>query len=82
MRKLSFSESFDKSFSAIRDICLKKRILLKIKQLKLRAPIGKKLKDYPYWSLRIGKFRVVYLIQGQDIFVIDILERKKDYRNL
>jgi mRNA-degrading endonuclease RelE of RelBE toxin-antitoxin system len=42
---------------------VQKRLWNKIQELKERAPIGKKLKGNPYWSLRIHGFRIIYLLK-------------------
>lgn len=84
MFKLIFKEQFEKSFSKISDLIVKKQIWKKVQQLKDRAPIGKKLVGHPYWSIHIGRFRVLYVLhnRSQEIELVDVLERKKDYREL
>ena len=82
MFDLIFSEKFEKAFSKLKDSSIKKRIWSKVSELEKRAPIGKKLKGNPYWSLRINKFRIIYLLEGTQVILIDILERKKDYRGV
>ncbi|VVB51184.1 Uncharacterised protein [uncultured archaeon] len=46
------------------------------------APIGKKLVGNPYWSIHIGKYRVIYIFHkhSSEIEIIDLLSRKHDYR--
>ena len=82
MNSILFSETFDKSFSKIKNKETKKQIWKKILELESRAPLGKKLKGNPYWSIHIGRFRVIYELQGQTIKIADILERKHDYKEL
>ena len=82
MYKLSFSEQFNRSFSKIKDKVLRKQIWTKILDLEEKAPLGKKLKGNAYWSIHINIFRVIYIIQGSKILILDILYRKKDYRDL
>jgi mRNA-degrading endonuclease RelE of RelBE toxin-antitoxin system len=79
---LILSEQFDKSFSKIKDCVIQRQIWLKITELETRAPIGKKLKGNPYWSIHVNKYRVIYLLEGNQITVADILQRKNDYREL
>ncbi len=55
MYTLIFTEQFDKSFTKVRDRQVKKQIWNKILQLEERAPLGKKLKSKPYWSVHVGK---------------------------
>ena len=82
MFDLIFSEQFDKSFSKIRDMKSQQQIWKKILELESRAPIGKKLKGNPYWSIHIGRYRVIYELKGNQIGLADILERKNDYREI
>jgi mRNA-degrading endonuclease RelE of RelBE toxin-antitoxin system len=84
MYKLIFRKSFDESFSSFKDKIVQKQIFKKIQQLKIRVPIGKKVKGYPYWSLRVGDFRIIYKINKSSSVVelLDILSRKRDYREL
>ncbi len=82
MHTLIFTEEFDKSFSKIRDRIVQKQIWNKILELEERAPIGKKLKGNPYWSIHINKYRVIYELKGNQVTIADILLRKSDYREL
>ncbi len=84
MYELIIKEQFDKSFSAIKDNQVKRRIWKKVLELKTRAPIGKKLVGNPYWSIHIGKFRVIYIMHkhAREIELVDILPRKYNYREL
>lgn len=43
-------------------------------------PLRKTLKGY--WKLRIGDYRVVYLIEGQIVLIIGIRHRKEIYRTM
>ena len=82
MNTLLFTEQFEKSFSKIKDKKIKKQIWNKISQLEQRAPIGKKLKSNPYWSIHINRYRVIYQLEEKIITIIDLLERKHDYKQL
>ena len=82
MYTLIFTDQFDKSFSKIKDKNIKKQLWKKILELEKRAPIGKKLKGNPYWSIHISKFRIIYELKGNQVVVADILQRKFDYREL
>jgi mRNA-degrading endonuclease RelE of RelBE toxin-antitoxin system len=48
------------------------------------APMGKKLVGNPYWSIHIGKFRVIYIFHkhSYEIEIVDLLSRKHDYREI
>ena len=82
MFTLLFSEQFEKSFSKIDDKNLQKQIWRKIQELGQRAPIGKKLKGNPYWSIHINKYRVIYELKGNQVIIADILSRKFGYREV
>jgi mRNA-degrading endonuclease RelE of RelBE toxin-antitoxin system len=84
MYELIIKEQFDKSFSKIKDVKTKRQIWNKILELKTRAPIGKKLVGNPYWSIHIGKFRVIYVFHkhSQEIEIVDILSRKYEYMEI
>jgi|GEM_PF-1488099 len=82
--KLIFKEQFDKSLSGIKDKIIKQQIWRKVQYLKERAPIGKKLVGNPYWSIHVGKFRIIYVLHShfREIELVDVLERKHEYREL
>ncbi len=82
MNTLLFSEAFEKSFSKIKEKRDREQIWKKILELEQRAPLGKKLKGNPYWSIHIGRFRVIYVLEGTAVKLADILERKHDYREV
>ncbi len=46
--------------------------------------MGKRLVGYPYWSLHIGDYRVIYKIDNhfQTIELLTILTRKHNYKDL
>ncbi len=82
MNPLLFSEQFETSFSKLKDKRIRKQIWKKILQLEKRAPLGKKLKGNPYWSIHVNKYRVIYQMDGPGITIADILPRKRDYKGL
>ena len=80
---LSYKPSFYNDLEKkVKDRLIRKQIVNKTLELEKRAPIGKKLKNNPYWSIHIGDFRVIYEINGKNIDFLRILERKHDYREL
>ncbi len=83
MFTLIFKEQFDKSFSKIKNNSDKKQIWKKVQQLK-EHPFGKKLVGNPYWSIHVGKYRVLYVLHSHagEIEVVDILRRKHNYREI
>ena len=82
MFQIELTEQFDKNFSKIKDAGIRQQIYKKVCQLKDMAPLGKKLKGNPFWSVHIGRFRVIYVMRSTNITVIDVLERKKEYKEL
>ncbi len=81
MFKLLFRESFYNDLKRIRDTVLVRRIKDKVLELENHG-LGKKLAGNPYWSLRVGDCRIIYLLEGETIEVIKILKRKYGYREL
>jgi len=82
MFTLLFTEQFEKSFSKIDDKKLQKQIWNKIQELEQRAPIGKKLKGNPYWSIHVNKYRVIYELKGNQVIIADVIQRKFGYREV
>ena len=83
MFKLVFREAFSKSFKRL-EKSIQTQVKNKILKLKQNRFIGKKLSGYPYWSIHIGKFRVIYQVHQREmkIELIEILQRKHDYKEL
>jgi mRNA interferase RelE/StbE len=44
------------------------------------APLRKTLKGY--WKLRVGDYRVVYKIEGEEVWVLGIQHRKTVYEDI
>lgn len=46
--------------------------------------LGKKLIGNPYWSLRVGNYRVIYCIDENKkiIEILHVIPRKNDYREI
>ena len=82
MYNLIFSEQFEKSYSKIKDKAIKKQIWKKILELETRAPVGKKLKGNPFWSIHVNKYRIIYKIEGVKVIIADLLMRKHDYKEV
>lgn len=84
MYELEFTQEFNKSFSKIKDKEIRKQIYLKIQELKIRVPIGKKLTGHKIWRIRINKFRIVYEIKEKNkvVLLLTILERKRKYKEI
>ena len=65
---------------------LKKRIRNAIKTRHTTAPhqygepLRKTLKGY--WKLRVGDYRVVFKIKGNEIWILGIIHRKKVYEKI
>jgi addiction module RelE/StbE family toxin len=82
MNKIILSEQFEKSFDKIKDKTIIQQAWHKIQELKNRAPIGKKLKGHPFWSIRVNRYRIIYVIENDSIVILDIIQRKNDYREI
>ena len=82
MFSLILSEKFEHSFSHIKDKNIRKQIWKKVLELEKRAPLGKKLKGNPFWSIHINKYRVIYKLEDVEVIILDVLQRKHDYREM
>jgi mRNA-degrading endonuclease RelE of RelBE toxin-antitoxin system len=84
MYKLIFRDRFNSQFNKIKDKNFRKQIYLKILQLKIRCPLGKKLTNTNFWRIRIKNYRVVYEIFEfeKEVEIITILKRNKEYKDL
>jgi mRNA-degrading endonuclease RelE of RelBE toxin-antitoxin system len=83
MFELYYKPSFYKDLEdVVEDKTVRRQIIKKTLQLEFRAPIGKKLSGYPYWSIRVGGFRIIYRIEGRRIEFLRIFPRGHDYEEL
>jgi mRNA-degrading endonuclease RelE of RelBE toxin-antitoxin system len=82
MFNLFYREAFYKDLKKIKDKTIVNQIIKKTFQLEKRAPIGKKLVGYPYWSIHVNKYRIIYEIKGKNIEFYRLLLRKFKYREL
>ena len=78
---------FDKKFKAELtklDKPVRERILKKIFQLEKYPELGKHLIGVDLWSLRIGKYRVLYTIKENklQVLVLTVHHRGKVYENI
>jgi mRNA interferase RelE/StbE len=60
------------------------RILKKVFQLEKYPELGKHLIGIDLWSLRIGKYRVLYTIKENklQVLVLTVSHRRKAYNNI
>ena len=84
MYALRFSSSAVKTLRKI-PVETAKRIRSKLNELvkdPFAAPNVKKLTSHPGYRLRIGNWRVLYLVQSQQvvIYIVEIGQRKEVYR--
>ncbi|MGC1122840.1 MAG: type II toxin-antitoxin system RelE/ParE family toxin [Candidatus Methanofastidiosia archaeon] len=79
--ELIFDKYFKKDLSKL-DREMRNRILRKIFELEKYPELGKHLVGMDIWSLRIGKYRVLYKIKYKhlQVLVLTIEHRKKAYR--
>lgn len=82
MNKIEFKEEFFKSIKIVKDNRILKSIHKKINQLKEHVPLGKKLVNSPYWSIRVEKYRIIYRFKDDLVTIIRLLPRKYEYREL
>jgi len=78
---------FDKKFKADLkklDKSVRDRILRKVFQLERYPELGKHLIAIDLWSLRIGKYRVLYTIKKNElqVLVLTVDHRRKAYENI
>jgi len=45
-------------------------------------PLDKKLSNSPYWSARVGKYRIIFGKEGDNIDFLKVIARKFNYREL
>ena len=84
---MKYTLLFDRQFKADLaklDKSLRDRILRKVFQLDKYPEIGKHLIGIDLWSLRIGKYRVLYTIRENklQILILSVHHRKKAYEKM
>ena len=83
MLKIFYREEFYKDFKKIKDKHFRERTLHKTLEFENKdKPLGKKLKNVPYWSVRLGKYRIIFEKKVDEIDFYRILKRKFKYREL
>ncbi len=83
MYSLIFDKQFKKDIDKLENQD-RERILKKVLQLENTPELGKHLIGVDIWSLRIGKYRVLYKIEKSKllVLVLTVEHRKKVYDNL
>ncbi len=81
--ELIFDREFKNSLEKL-DKFTRQRILNKVFKLEKFPELGKHLIGIDIWSLRIGKYRVLYKIKEKQlqILVLTVEHRKEVYRDL
>jgi len=79
--ELFFRKAFIDSLNSL-EKSLKAQVKKKVLSLKNNHEIGKHLKAELYFSIRIGKLRVIYRIESEKLIIVDLLKRKYNYREL
>lgn len=60
MSKIHYREQFYKDLKEIRDKNIRERVVNKTLEFETREqPLGKKLEGVPFWSVRVGKYRII-----------------------
>jgi len=80
MYELVFDKQFKRDLNKL-DKSVRDRILKKVFELERFPELGKRLIGIDLWSLRIGKYRVLYKIKYNklQILVLTVEHRKKVY---
>lgn len=81
MKNAVFSNSFLKDLNKI-DTDLKEEIKKRIKQILLEPTIGIPLKENlkTFWKYRVGKYRIVYQFDKENVFFVSVDLRKRVYK--
>lgn len=83
MYKLEYKSTFyDDLKTIVKDKSDRKRILKKLQDMKCGKVSGKKLKHNAYWSLRIGRFRIIYQKYESKLVFFRIILREHNYKEL
>lgn len=74
-----FERDFRKLPSSIQD-----RIIELVEELKSNPYLGKKLRGFPYYSLRVSDYRVIYMIDEKErvIILMTVFHRRVGYRRI
>jgi mRNA-degrading endonuclease RelE of RelBE toxin-antitoxin system len=82
--KLNYEDLFKKQYKKIKDNNLRIRVTNKIQKLKQNSNLGKPLRysHKNHWSLRVGKYRIIYRIENDNIFIICFDHRKLIYEEI
>jgi len=83
MYTLLFDKKFKVDLKKL-DESVRDRILRKVFQLEKYPELGKHLIAIDLWSLRIGKYRVLYTIKKNElqVLVLTVDHRRKAYENI
>ena len=69
MYKLLFDTQFKDDLDRL-DPIIKKRVLKKVFELENFPELGKRLVGVDLWSLRVGKYRILYKIKRKELHVL------------
>ena len=60
------------------------RIIELVEELRSNPYLGKKLRNFPYYSLRVGDYRVIYMIDERErvIILMTVFHRRVGYRRI
>ena len=83
MYTLLFDKKFKVDLKKL-DESVRDRILRKVFQLEKYPELGKHLIAIDLWSLRIGKYRVLYTLKKNElqVLVLTVDHRRKAYENI
>ena len=74
-----FERDFKRLSRSVQD-----RIIELVEELKSNPYLGKKLRSLPYYSLRVGEYRVIYKINEREhvITLMTVFHRRVGYRRI
>ncbi|MDO8428186.1 MAG: type II toxin-antitoxin system RelE/ParE family toxin [Candidatus Diapherotrites archaeon] len=83
MYQVVFEEDFKKEFKKL-DSPIQQQIKKKLFELQENPGLGKHLIGLPYWSLRVGKYRIIYKIneETKQVFLLKVNDRGHIYKEL
>ena len=79
MLKITIRKKAEKFYNSLAEK-QKVQILAKIEQLQINpfSHDSKKLKGFPCYSVSVGEFRVIYLVETDEVEIVSIAKRSDD----
>ena len=82
VRRVVFTNSFERAVKKLKDAALKERIKRQIEEIIEKPNIGKPLRFQKKGerTVRVPPFRIIYALEGDTIYLLDFDKRDKAYR--